>query len=87
MKNLYYDLYPAEYLNVDELRVFLFCGNDNIPNECFCGCGNKRLFNNEEQQLIYNKKKHYRFFHNANHIKRFKNLNKPKEYIFRLNNL
>jgi hypothetical protein len=82
MKNLYYELFPTENVDADNLRVFLFCGVDNKPTECLCGCGNKRLFTEEEQNSNYEKKNHYRFFHNTNHIKRFKNLNKATEYIF-----
>jgi hypothetical protein len=81
MKNLYYEFYPAENVASSDIKVFMYCGS-NIPTECFCGCGQKRLFTEEEQNTNYEKKTHYRFFHNTNHIKRYKSLNKPNEYIF-----
>ena len=82
MKELYYEFFPAENVALSDIKVFMYCGTDNIPTECFCGCGHQRLFTDEEQNSNYQKKGHYRFFHNTNHIKRYRSLNKPKEYIF-----
>lgn len=87
MKNLYYEFYPAENVASSDIKVFMYCGNDNIPHECFCGCGLNRLFTNDLQENNFNTKQSYRFFHNSNHIKRFKLKNKPNEYIFSENDL
>jgi hypothetical protein len=65
-----FKLFENEYAEKKDLKIFMFCG-DNIPNECLCGCGLKRLFTDEEQNKNYRKKNLHRFFQNTEHIKRF----------------
>jgi hypothetical protein len=77
MENLYYDFYPTELINRNELNVFMFCGFNNTPTSCFCGCGCDRLFTQEEQNKNYLKCSKFRFFQNQSHIKRFKLCVKP----------
>lgn len=70
----YFEFYTNENIKSTEIRTFMYCG-DNIPTECFCGCGSKRLFSEEMQNKNYEKLNKYRFFNNEVHIKRFKILN------------
>ena len=66
-----YQLYLNENVDKKDLKVFIYCGLENIPSQCFCGCGLTRLFTAELQAHNYSIKNKYRFFQNTSHIKRF----------------
>lgn len=70
------ELFKNEFVAKNDLKVFMFCGIENKPKSCLCGCGLDRLFNDEEQTKNFYKKGLYRFFHNDTHKKRYIKLNK-----------
>jgi hypothetical protein len=65
------EIYENEIIESKNLKTFMYCGN-NIPTECLCGCGQKRLFLPQVQEQNYEKKDKYRFFQNDVHIRRFR---------------
>jgi len=74
------ELYENEFVAKNCMRVFLNCGNGNIPESCLCGCGinkdsghpSSSLFTLEAQQKNYYNKQMYRFFVRQSHLERFK---------------
>lgn len=62
-------------LKLNDLRVFMNCGNIIIPTECFCGCKSKIKFSPEEQMDNFEKFYGFRFFSNTIHLKRFRIMN------------
>lgn len=75
------ELYENEFVAKNCMRVFMNCGNANVPEGCLCGCGINResghpsssLFSLEAQQKNYYNKQMYRFFVRKSHLEGFKN--------------
>lgn len=71
----YVEFYPNEQVALNELSVFMYCGTNNIPSRCFCGCICTKDFSDHKQAKVFETKGKYRFFKNKDHIKRYRSFN------------